>query len=118
MTEEVHIVVGSSGDYSERAVWVAGVFTDRDEAVKAAQQQTMEDRANQTIWQAWSDELMRRGKAAGAKWDPRRMSFGDKDRATTAADLGMPPEPPYGNSESDHTVVTVPLNQCGKWGQL
>ncbi len=102
MSDEVYVVIGTSGEYSGREVWVAGAYTDKDAAVQMAEKQKEEDRANWAIWSAWSREFGKRLKEAGhsggfvgfvgTSWR--------EERAKAVIDVAMPDEPPSGNHDS------------------
>lgn len=107
-TTEVYVIVGSSGDYSTLQVWVAGVYDDKNTAVREAENMKSLDRANWVLWKAWNSDFNDRHRKIGKKWN----------YATRAADileLGMTAEPPIGGDDTDYTVACVPMNTLGRW---
>lgn len=107
-TTEVYIIIGSSGEYSSHEVWVAGVYDDKDTAVREAENMKVSDRSNLFLWKEWDKDFAERHKKAGKK----------RNYVTWAADmleLGMPPEPSRGGDDTDYTVACVPMNTSGRW---
>lgn len=58
--KQVHIVVGTSGEYSDRTEWIAGVYLTREEAIAVAERELSANRAkNQEM-----DEILARAERA------------------------------------------------------
>ena len=106
--QEVYVVIGTEGEYSDRQVWVAGVFDTKSEAVAMADDHKRTDRDDYIKWRKWVAEF-------GAKLNASNEKYTIKQRAAIAARLGMPPEPPTGAIDADYTVATVPMNAWGRW---
>lgn len=108
MTLKVYVVIGTEGEYSDRHVWVAGVFADKARAIAMAEAAKLTDRDNYIRWREWTAEFAERLKASGEKY------LFDQ-RAALAHRLGMSSEPVTGAPDADYTVATVPMDTWGRW---
>lgn len=112
----VYVFIGSSGEFSSLNVWVAGVYDDKAAAITAAEEQLAEDRVNCLVWAAWAAKFH-----VGCRISESVLGLltqGSQERRDEAIALGLPPEPPMGDNESDYTVACVPMNQRGVWSYL
>lgn len=58
--KQVHIVVGTSGEYSDRTEWIAGVYLTREEAIAVAERELSANRAKKQRM----DEILARAERA------------------------------------------------------
>lgn len=95
----VYIVLGQSGDYDDREVWVAGVYATEAEA-QAAVVERMEVRM---VYGEW-------------KW---RKEWSEHDclAARDAAELAAGPKPEEEPAEYV-ALISCPVGQWGKWDEI
>lgn len=102
MSGTVFVVLAECGEYSDRNVWVAGIFATEVEA----QQEVDARLAVSRVYTAWHDAFVR---------ELLRLSPGivraytDEERAFARSRL--PPEPPYERAERCE-IVEAPI---GEW---
>ena len=89
--EKVFVVLGENGEYSDRSVWVAGVFATEAEA----QQQIDARLVMRREWEAWHEAYLRelRGVQGAGKFG----CYTDEQQA--AAKARVPGEPSYERAE-------------------
>jgi len=123
-TPFVYVVIGSSGEYSDRSEWVAGVFTDKSEAIRIASEKLKTSKENQVLHDAWCRrrEAFIRGNGLEQCWDKETRSLvwkdysgafvsWDEQEAIMAASCG---ESPKGDFADDYTVVEAGLDTWGR----
>lgn len=101
--EFVYIVLGRSGEYSDRVEWVAGVYDDKSIAIELATCKLREARAYAHAYTAWCQQAYARGLSSPAS---------PENREAVAAVLGPMPE---GDSADDFTVIEAVKNTWGRW---
>jgi hypothetical protein len=109
----IHIVMGTSGEFSERIVWITGAFTDEAEARRVCETRKEADRSAHAMWSAWNAEFHSRARRNNLE---RTYYYTEENRAASAVALGMGPEPKdRGIDESEYYVVSVPVDVAGRY---
>jgi hypothetical protein len=90
MDNTVWVVAAERGEYSDRSVWIAGVFGDRETAVKMAESKLHESRAATALFDLWCQRMM-------------KLPIDERG------------DPPAAGEADDFTVVEVPMNQWGEY---
>jgi hypothetical protein len=102
MSETLFVVLAEEGEYSDRAVWVGGVYRTRAEAEAAIVERTAMRREYDNWHTAYLKRLWR---------DPRPLGYRHTDEEREAAKLGLGPEPPYEGAERAELVEV----KVGEW---
>lgn len=105
---EVWVIVCSQGEYSGRYEWVAGVYTDRDEAVRIAEERLRAAKAAEVLHSAWS-----RASAAVQRQFPFTLMFSAHPQYQAWRELNPPPPA----SEFDDVTVYGPIS-LNTWGRF
>jgi hypothetical protein len=108
--KNVYVVLGEQGEYSDRSVWVSGVFASKEEA----QQSIVERMAKRRDYLNWTSEFNRRRSPRPFGYFKFPLSPAQQvewDGIEEAALLGMRPKPEY--EPAEHTsLFEVPF---GAW---
>jgi len=121
--KSLYVVLGNEGEYSDRIVYVAGVFENREEACKLIAEMTAVGRANALIieeWQKKRKELCDRAREAKITPEMRsyyaypegHVSLTPEEYAEINAQIGPSP------SRLDYDtfdIYQVPINEWGRW---
>jgi len=116
MVERVWVVLGETGEYSDREVWLCGVFRSDDEAKKEVVARTAVRRA----YDAWqnlyysemrrAERLFRSERGGGYLWQDEAAY----KAAEAAARQRAGPKPAYEPAERCSLIV-CPIGQWGQW---
>lgn len=112
MNDIVYVVLSETGEYSDRIVWVSGVYRTEAEAQEAITARLATRRAHDEWNVAHQRELQRLGYDWTMKGTDILTGYSDKRRAEAASKL--PPEPPYESAERCEIIrATIGEWVCG-----
>lgn len=104
--DSVYVVLGQSGEYSDRCVWVAGIYGTEEQARAEVEAKL----AQRRVWEQWNRSFIRNmQKIRGEAW---RM-LTDAETAEASRLAGPKPEE---ESAEYCEVVKVPFGEWGRWG--
>lgn len=109
MADTVYIVLGENGEYSDRDIWISGVFLTEAEA-----QAAVNDRlAARRIYEHWGEAKSRELKKLGYDWASpgSTMLCGYSEARNAEASAKLPPEPPYERAERCEIIPA----KIGEW---
>lgn len=107
---EVFVVIGEHGEYSDRCVFVSGVFATESEARSAAEKALAARRA----YDQWQETLARELRNVPYDWiQPYGVNpAGYSDETLKKASEKLPPRPPYESAERCEVIKAT----VGVWG--
>ena len=110
----VFVVICSSGEYSDRVEWVAGVYTDKEEAIRITTEMMSVSKAADVEYDLWC----RKQSAIFRRFNNGRPQHWNEPitaevQSVIDAEIGR--EPPKGGSIDDYYITEAPLDQWGRW---
>lgn len=91
-SETVFIVLAERGEYSERQVWVAGVFRTREEAWQTVAERRARRRASEDWSERYLDALEAQAGGGGGVWRLRGEAYQEAQRRAAEQAGPAPPE--------------------------
>ncbi len=132
MTDTIHLVIASQGEYSDRVEWIVGAFRTEAEAIDCANQRNitvLDQRAADREYSRAAHwiRMVRAAEIIGPGWDAMgndvsvryNLHIKPEHRQTIEREvvdrLGEHPAFLYDDWADDHVVVSVPIGEIGRW---
>ena len=121
----IHLVIASNGEYSDREAWIVQTFTDEAAAFAEAARLNVLRTTASVLYEDYerrSDALRNRIAQSYLESEGRsthyaayyHLSQAKRNQVDHEIELEMGPEPEYQEAD-DYTVVSVPVGERGRW---